>query len=370
MKKQHLLGALLVSAFILSCSMQSPDAKNALHYKSFSRLTDSEDFSFMLESLPDVVIEICEIAKQQTVHHNLLPYFGIPSSMRAEMNNIWSSGGPIPGMSEMLAALKEAEPNNLYDQRQVEKRIIGACMLESVFLTGLLRYKGIPARIRAGYFKDIMANQEHVINFWENVSRAEGVESELLEQDPEQWKELMNSITKREQVDVNKHIEHWICEYWDKKEERWRLLDANDTFLKASSGLDIGFHLPAEHYQFAYEAWKKMRGTEDFNPDQYQEYPQDGHSHIRSQMLLDFFCLLNHDMAGFEDQSGDVMNFIKRKTYADSSPEELEELDMLAELLSQNPTKDELVAFYKNSKTLRIEEVEKDPHSFVFMKQR
>jgi hypothetical protein len=113
-----------------------------------------------------------------------------------------------------------------------------------------------------------------------------------------------------------------------------------------------------------------MRGTEDFNPDQYQEYPQDGHSHIRSQMLLDFFCLLNHDMAGFEDQSGDVMNFIKRKTYADSSPEELEELDMLAELLSQNPTKDELVAFYKNSKTLRIEEVEKDPHSFVFMKQR
>ena len=62
------------------------------------------------------------------------------------------------------------------------------------------------------------------------------------------------------------------------------------------------------------------------------------------------------------------MDFIKRKTYADTSPEELEELDMLANLLSQNPTKDELVKFYKNSKTLRIEQAEKDPYSFVFTK--
>ncbi len=368
MKKRYFLGALLISALILSCSTQSSDAKNALHYKSFSRLTDPENFSFMLERLPEGVIEISEIAKQQTVHHNLLPYYGIPRSKWAEMNRIWSSGAPIPGIPEMLAALKDAEPNNLYDRRQIEKRIIGACMLESVLLTGMLRYKGIPARIRAGYFKDIMANQEHVINFWENVSRAKGVESELREQDPDQWKELMNRITKQEQVDVNKHIEHWICEYWDKNEGRWRLLDANDTFLKASSGLDVGFHLPREHYQFAYEAWKKMRGTKDFNPDQYQEYPQDGRSHIRSQLLLDFFCLLNHDMAGFDDQSGEVMEFIKEKTYTDVSPEELEELDKLASFLSQKPTKDELVAFYQNSKTLRIDQVEKDPYSFVFMK--
>ncbi len=368
MNRQHILGAVFISILILSCSLQSPDEKNSIHYKSFSRLTDPKDFSFMLEKLPDDVIEICKIAKQQTVHHNLLPYFGIPSSKWTKMNRIWPSGAPIPGMSEMLAALREAGPNNLYDKRQVEQRLIGACMLESAFLTGLLRSKGIPARIRAGYFKDIMANKEHVINFWENVSRTRGVERELLEQDPKQWKELMNNITKREQVDVNKHIEHWICEYWDKNEQRWRLLDANDTFLKASSGLDFGFHLPREHYQFAYEAWEKMRGTKDFNPDQYQEYPQDGRSHIRSQLLLDFFCLLNHDMAGFDDQSGEVMEFIKGKAYTDTSPEELEELDRLAHLLSQNPTKDELVTFYQNSKTFRIEQAEKDPYSFVFLK--
>ena len=366
MKKLFFLGTLLILVLALACSLKEPDNGTLTHYKSFSQLTDPRDFSSMLDDLPADVIGICRIAKQQTVHHNLLPYFGVPSSKREEMNRIWPSGEPIPGLSVMLCALKESEPYNLSDERQIEQRLIGACMLESVFLTGLLRYRGIPARIRAGYFKDIMANREHVVSFWENVSRAKGVEMELMEENPEQWKKMMNAITMREQIEVNKRIEHWICEYWDENEDRWRLLDANDTFLWASSGLDVGFHLPAEHYQFAFEAWKRMRSTEDFDPDQYQEYPQDGRSHIRSSLLLDFYNLLNHEMAGFDDQAGKVMEFIKRKAYEEASTQELEELDALAELLSQNPTKEELITFYKESTTLRIEAAEKDPYSFVF----
>jgi hypothetical protein len=178
----------------------------------------------------------------------------------------------------------------------------------------------------------------------------------------------MNAITMRQQIEVDKHIEHWICEYWEKNEERWRLLDANDTFLEASSDIHVGFFLPKKHYEFAFEAWQKMRSTEDFNPYQYAEEPQDGRSHIRSQMLLDFYCLLNHDMAGFDDQSGDVMKFIKRKRYEDASTDELKELDALAELLAQCPTTDELVEFYRRSKTLRLEAAEKDPYSFVYSK--
>ena len=106
MKKQHFLGAVLPMILILSCSVQSPDALNSIHYRSFSRLTDPGDFSFMLRGLPKDIPRICEIAKQQTVHHNLLPYFGIPSGMWTEMNRLWPSGAPIPGMSDMLAALR------------------------------------------------------------------------------------------------------------------------------------------------------------------------------------------------------------------------------------------------------------------------
>ncbi len=366
MKKMVLSNSMLLLMLLSTCAVRGPDAGSHVPYKSLSRLTDPKNFSFMLADLPEDIIGICDIARQQTVHHNLLPYYGIARDKWEQMNRIWPPGKPIPGMSEMLAALKEAEPHNLYEKRAVEHRLIGACMLESAFLTGLLRYRGIPARIRAGYFEDIMENRDHVVAFWENVSRARGIERELMEENPQRWKEIMNAITIREQIEVDKHIEHWICEYWDKNEERWRLLDANDTFLKASSGLDVGYQLPAEHFQFAFEAWKEMRGTERFNPDQYAEGRQDGRSHIRSQLLLDFYSLLNHDMAGFDDQSGAAMEFIKMETYQDASNQELKELDMLADLLSQNPTPEEIVAFYETSDTLRLEAAESDPYSFVF----
>jgi hypothetical protein len=323
----------------------------------------------MLDQLPNDVTGICKIAKQQSIHHNLLPYFDVPADKWNEMKRAWPSGEPITGIADMLAILEKEAPHNLYDKRKVEQRIIGACMTESIFLTSLLRHKNIPARIRAGYFKNTMGDHEHIINFWEKVMREKGRKKELLAEDPNEWKKLMNTITKKSQIDADKHIEHWITEYWDEKNNQWRLLDANNMFLKASSNINVGFHLPKKHFEFAHEAWQKMRKLgKDYNPGQNEEWPQDGRSHIRSQMLMDFYNLLNHDMAGFKDRSGDVAKFVKQKDYSDVSQLELDELDALAKLLAKNPAKDELVSFYFNSKTMRIASAEKDRYSFVYNK--
>ncbi|MGD2086088.1 MAG: hypothetical protein PVH61_07890 [Candidatus Aminicenantes bacterium] len=353
-------GVMLMLVFTLAC--KGTDTGNYIQYKSLSRFTDPGDFSSMLDKLPDDVIGICEIAKQQMIHHNLLPYYGIPKSKWKEMNNIWP-----PRMNDLLEALKDTEPHNLYDQRKPEQRIIGSCMKESHLLAGMLRYKNIPVRIRAGFFKDIRANSAHVIKFWEKVSKEKGSEAELLEKDPVKWKEVNNAYTKK-QNDVNHYIEHWICEYWDKNQEKWRLLDANNTFLKAHSDIDVGFHLPKKHFEYACEAWKKMRRNDHFNPDQYAEGQKDGRSHIRTYLLWDFYSLLNHDIAGYDQQSRSSLQFINERKYEEISTLELEELDMLANLLAQDPTKDEIAAFYRRCKTLRLESVEKDPYSFVFSK--
>jgi len=268
-------------------------------------------------------------------------------------------------MSDILLILENRPPNTLYDDRPVDQRIIGACMLESHLLTGLLRYKEVPARIRAGYFKNVRGNADVVLSFWEDVSRAKGIEQELLEQDPAAWKQAMNRITQ-EQIDVDHHIEHWICEYWDSREKKWRLLDATNTFLLASSGIDVGFLLPPEYFEYAHEAWKKMRKDKNFNPDQYKEWPLDGRSHIRQQLLMDFFNLLNHDVAGEDQPTPDEKAFIKEKKYEELTPEELAELDALADLLAGDPNKIALVIFYRDSKTLKLEGAEQDIYSFVF----
>jgi hypothetical protein len=305
------------------------------------------------------VTEVCEIAERQMIHHNLLGYYGVDPVEARELRRVWP-----PRLPDVLAALAEIEPGNLHDARTPGQRIVGACMLEAHFLAGLLRSKGIPTRIRAGYFQGIRADGEHIVRFWRRALRARGVNTDLFETDPERWRESVDAVsTARNEADH--HIEHWVCEYREEHTGTWRLLDANRSFLKAHSDLDVGFHLPATHFEYAFRAWKKLRSADGFDPEQYVEEPQDGRSHIRSQLLWDFYSLLNHDLAGIDD-ADETLAFVKRQTYEESSSEELAALDALAELLDTDPSIDRLAAFYFANGPLRIRSAEADPYSFVF----
>jgi len=336
--------------FLISCSNGSSQSQ----YLSISRFTDPKDMSVMLDKLSDDIISICEIAEQQMVHHNLLVYHNIPYRR--------NEGFP-PYMPRLLEKLKEDKPHNIYDKRSIKNRLVSSCIVESHFLAGLLGHKNIPARTRAGYFKDVSVNPKHITNFWEKNFRGRGVMGDLLANDPKGWEKWVDSITGS-QIDVNHYIEHWICEYWDKEMNKWRILDANTTFLKAACGIEVGYLLPDKHFEYSFDSWKKMRSDNNFNPDQYREDEQDGRFHIRKSMLYDFYSLLNHDIAGVDIPNGDGREFLY-KSFNEVSTEELKELDQLANLLSINPSVLELIEFYKKSATLQLKEVENDPYSFI-----
>jgi hypothetical protein len=99
--------------------------------------------------------------------------------------------------------------------------------------------------------------------------------------------------------------------------------------------------------------------------DRHREDERDGRSHARSQLLWDFFSLLNHDAAGLDDPSGGDCAFVKRQTYDETSPEELAALDELALLVAEQRF-EELADFYRATPELRLEGAERDPHSRVF----
>jgi len=325
----------------------------------------------MLEALPRSPEEIAAVAKNLTIHHNLLAYFELPKDRWPEVESVWP-----PRTSTALSVLAASGPGDLLGERHITERLRGACMSESHLLASMLRYRQIPVRIRAGYLRDVYNHDvEHTVAFWEKNARAKGVAAQLLQEDPDRWREVNHEFT-RNQVADNKCVEHWVAEYWDDEREEWRLLDANTTFLKAMSDIDVGFHLPREHFEFAWEAWQKMRGAgESFNPDQYAEWPQDGRSHVRSQLLWDFYSLLNHDIAGYDKSAWpdegattperDVYTFVKETKYENVSEGALAELDALAELLSHNPGVEDLVAFYRASDSLVITTIRADPRSFV-----
>jgi hypothetical protein len=301
-----------------------------------SRYTDPGAGAALLEGLPADLEGICKVAGGLTIHHNLRPHFGIPRSEWDGMTRLWP-----PRLEDVLLALG---PGGLESEPPPARRIVGGCVLESHVLAGLLRFRGYDARVRAGYFRDIRGDSTHVLQFWEDVARARGVEPST------EWTIRQNEIDHR--------IEHWVCEVRDEAGGEWALVDANTTFLRAHSRLDVGCRLPREHWLYAWEAWQEMRLEGDaFEPDRYYEEPRDGRSHIRMQFLCDFFSLLNHDVA-----QGDL---VKGRSYAESSEAERAELDALAELMSHEPERAELVTFYRGSTTLRMPEAERDPYSFV-----
>jgi len=342
-----------------SCGNQEVFHEEYTSVSSQTQLTNHEE---MLIELPNDPIALAKIASKQMIHHNTLHFFNIPKGDQ----NIRT---PFPpNFTKILATLDTIEPYDLSITRPPENRLIGACVSESYFLAGLLRYKNIPVRIRAGYFKNINEYPNHIIGFWEQVARYKEFNAQLMDEDSLAWKENQNAYTKS-QIDADHRIEHWICEYWNKEKQQWILLDANNDFLKLSSKIEVDYELPRKYFEYAYEAWVSMRANKKYNPEMHAEYPQDGRSHIRSQLLVDFYNLLNHDISCYSDIHIPSKEFVKEKTFEELSNQEISELDALANLLSKNPSINQLIKFYNESKTLKINSAEMDPFSFVSSKK-
>lgn len=354
-KKLKTTVLILGMAAVMSCSTES--TQNTYYTQPSSQI-NQKGYEKILNTLPYDPLEITAVASKQTIHHNSLAYFEVPQDTSRNVFTPWP-----PTFEKLLGKIEAVEPYQLSLERSKEDRIIGGCVSESYFLAGLLRYRNIPVRVRAGYFKNTNGNTQHFIDFWEEVAKYRGFNSQLLIDDPVAWKKNQNAYNQR-QLDADHSIEHWICEYWNEEKGKWILLDANKDFLKLSSGIDIGYELPNEYFEYAHEAWIGMRSDSDYNVAKHEEYPQDGRSHIRSQLINDFYNLLNHDMPGYSGLDSASRSFVKRKTYEEVTDIELQDLDALAGLLSQNPSVPELLDFYNNTPTLRIASAEKDQYTF------
>lgn len=336
-----------------------PDPVDAPRYLSLSRLTDPGSQREMLEGLPWDVEGICRVASAQTIHHNLLAHFGLSSGNLEAASRIRP-----PRLERMLARLAQVRPGRLTGDRPPRARLLGACVQESYFLVGLLRFRGIPARVRAGYFRNLAGDPMVTLRFWEEALAARGVDADLRARDSKAWTRELHAFTSR-QLAVDHHIEHWIAEYWEPARRSWILLDANRDFLKAHSGIEVPFRLPRRYFEYAWEAWLRMRRNDHYDPRQHAEEPLDGPTHIRLRLLSDLSSLLNHDFPeGGEPASEGTAPFSQRR-YADLSAPELRELDDLATLTARGPTVQELVAFYRHSGNLRRLTWEADPYSFL-----
>ncbi len=153
----------------------------------------------------------------------------------------------IRAVHQKLDRITELDPRPLTEARSPERKLLGTCRDHTVLLVSLLQHQGIPARARCGfatYFKP-------------------------------GW-----------------FVDHWVCEYWNESENRWKLVDAQlDAIQRRVLGIDFDpLDVPRNRFVVAGEAWRSCRlGQAD--PDRFGIFELKGLWFIRGNVLRDAAAL-------------------------------------------------------------------------------
>jgi hypothetical protein len=199
-----------------SDSMEDPmEAEDIFaFYASHSPMTDPGEANTLLEPLANDPAALSEVIQGLGIYDVVAPdFYGFepPSDRLSEIH--------LRPIAQRLARILELDRQPLYVTRPPERRALGRCNAFALMLVAMLRAKGVPARSRVGF-----AAYFNPPNF----------------------------------------EDHWVCEYWDAQERRWRLADPQiDAVWRRR--LSIRFDtidLPRTQFVTASEAWRRCRGGE------------------------------------------------------------------------------------------------------------
>jgi hypothetical protein len=176
-------------------------------------MTEPGTLAALFNGLPADVAGLNQVVQGLLVHGDLL----------AKYDEDLAAFGPVSRttlpVQQRLAALQERDGRPLPDARAPTRRGVGTCRDFALLICAFLRAAGTPARLRCGF-------AAYLGEAWED---------------------------------------HWVCEYWDRNEGRWRLTDAQIDAIQRQA-FQVGFDtsdVPRDAFLTAGEAWLRCRaGTE------------------------------------------------------------------------------------------------------------
>ncbi len=204
-----------------------------------------------------------------------------------------------------LARIHALDPRPLTEARPPERRLVGNCRDFSVLLCAMLRHLGVPARARCGFGAYFIPG----------------------------------------------HFEdHWVCEYWNARETRWVLVDAQLDSLQRET-LRIPFDpldVPRDQFLTGGKAWQVCRrGQAD--PDRFGIFDMKGLWFIRGDLLRDLFALNKVEILPWDHWG------LISKDERDLTADDLALLDQAAELtLAGDEAFDAVRSMYASEPALRM----------------
>jgi hypothetical protein len=203
---------LAMTVLTLSCAASKnvpvPEKKNPgiEFYSAHGPSTNPGSLRAMLGELPDSLFQLVAIVQNSTI----LPFFASQQGIKVTKEN--ADEDTLHTVLDMLKALQRKKQKPIVYTRKPEEKLRSESRNIAVLLCSLLREKGIPARARPGFVSYMV---------------------------------------------MGKYTDHWICEYWNKSEDRWVQVDASlDSAQRIRLGADFSpLDIPFGKVVFPGAAW-------------------------------------------------------------------------------------------------------------------
>lgn len=215
-------------------------------YTRPAAMTDAGPHAARLENLTADLGGLCEVVQGVLLHFHWAQAYGV--TLTPERGAQQHSRTAAATLDSVLAI--SGAPLTM--RREAKDRAVGVCRHFSVLTSAALRTHGIPARCRVGFGAYFMPGE---------------------------------------------FVDHWVVEYWDQAEGRWRLVDAQiDALQKAALKPDFDpLDVPRDRFIIAGDAWRQCRaGTAD--PTKFGIMDMRGLWFVGGNVLRDFAALNNMEM--------------------------------------------------------------------------
>jgi sulfatase modifying factor 1 len=209
-----LLASILI---LLGCGQQTIAQKSIVQadssllnfYCQFSSYTNPGEYGYLYRNLPDSLPELCRLIRSQYINYG----WELDNYRELIPKERWNESLKYPTVKSALEGLLSYDSRGLVKDRKPENRLMLICRDNALLLASILKYRGIPARVRYGFAPYLIPGF---------------------------------------------HSNHVICEVWNEKDNRWMLVDP--------SADRIDFN--REEFDFSNDIWLKMQKKE-INPKLY-----------------------------------------------------------------------------------------------------
>lgn len=284
------------------------------HYLQFSQYTYPGLYLQSLQNLPNEITQIGKLVRSQTIHRVTLKNGNTGSNTDLRYGNMtklpWyrqPEDDNFVTAAAIIAELYRRDSRGFPTDRTDENKLVLTCRHVSILIASILKSKGIPARVRSGFAPYFVVQG----------------------------------------MPIGKSDDHWINQYWDRKQNRWVTIDVDGSLE------DLKFNpydIPQNTFDFSADAWLKVRRGEI---DEDHFYNAGGHSGlivIGWELFYDFHCLMNSEIIYMH--TPELVHFGKFEKLPETK---LKEIDTLATLMT-NPDEnfEELLNIWNTNKEFRL----------------